>query len=70
MPIRRKPLEIPPDAARQFIADMQAYFAERSDIKRGEIAVRTRHMLLDHMPAGTKLPLNEVMELFDQMKAV
>jgi hypothetical protein len=35
MAIRRKPLEIPPAAARQFVADMQAYHAERNDIRRG-----------------------------------
>lgn len=35
-----------------------------------EIAVRTRHMLLDHMPAGTKLRLSEVKELFEQMRSL
>jgi hypothetical protein len=30
---------------------------------RDEIAVRARHMLLDHMPSGAKLRLSEVKEL-------
>jgi hypothetical protein len=68
MPIRRKSLEIPPEAARQFAADMRACHAESDDIRRGEIAAGTRHMLLDHMPAGAKLRLSEVKELFDLMR--
>lgn len=55
MPINRKPLEIPPEVARRFAADMKAYHAEQDDIQRDRIAVGSRHMLLGHMPAGTKL---------------
>jgi hypothetical protein len=65
----RKPLDIPPASARQFVADMQAYFAEDDVHRRGEIAVRARHRLLDHMPKGSKLRLSEVKELFDQMRS-
>ncbi|GKQ50983.1 hypothetical protein [Bradyrhizobium sp. Ce-3] len=54
MPITRKPLEIPPKVARQFAADMQAYHAERDDIRRDRTAVGNRHMLLEHMQ-GLKL---------------
>jgi hypothetical protein len=68
MPITRKPLEIPPEVARQFAADMQAYHAEQDDNRRDRIAVGTRHMLLEHMPAGTKLRLSEVKELFERMR--
>ncbi|WOH78341.1 hypothetical protein RX327_20475 [Bradyrhizobium sp. BEA-2-5] len=68
MAITRKPLEIPPEAARQFLADMKAYHAEQDDIRRDRIAVATRHMLLDHMPAGTKLRVSEVKELFELMR--
>ncbi|WP_338832180.1 hypothetical protein [Bradyrhizobium sp. 27S5] len=60
MPITRKPLEIPPEIARQFAADMRAYRAEQDDIRRDRIAVGTRHMLLEHMTAGTKPRLSEV----------
>jgi hypothetical protein len=57
MPITRKPIEIPPEAARRFAADMKAYHSERDDVRRDRIAVGTGHMLLEHMPAGTKLRL-------------
>ncbi|UGY23548.1 hypothetical protein HU675_0037260 [Bradyrhizobium septentrionale] len=39
----------PPEVACQFAADMKAY---HDDIRRDGIAVGTRHMLLEHMPAG------------------
>ena len=68
MPITRKPLEISPEVARQFAADMLAYHAERDDNQRDRIAVGARHMLLEHMPAGTKLRLSEVKELFELMR--
>jgi hypothetical protein len=68
MPITRKPLEIPPEVAQQFAADMQAYRAERDDNRRDRIAAGTRHMLLQHMPAGTKLRLSEIKELFELMR--
>ncbi|QOZ25262.1 hypothetical protein [Bradyrhizobium sp. CCBAU 51753] len=67
-PLSRKPLEIPPEVARQFIAEMQAYHAEYDVTRREEIAARARHMLLEHMPKGSKLRLTEVQELFDQMR--
>jgi len=60
MRIRRKPIDIPPEIARQFVADMQAYHAEQDDIRPGKIAPGARRMLLDHMPTGTKLRLSEV----------
>ncbi|QOZ25903.1 hypothetical protein [Bradyrhizobium sp. CCBAU 51753] len=66
--LKRKPIEIPPEAARQFVADMQAYHAEPDDNRRDEIAVRARHMLLDYMPDGTRLRLTEVTELFDRLR--
>ncbi|WP_338832182.1 hypothetical protein [Bradyrhizobium sp. 27S5] len=68
MPVTRKPLEIPPEIARQFAADMRAYHADRDGNLRDRIAVGTRHMLLEHMPTGTKLRLNEVKELFERMR--
>ncbi|UGY14407.1 hypothetical protein [Bradyrhizobium septentrionale] len=60
MPITRKPIEIPPQVARQFAADMKAYHAEQDNNQRDRIAVGTRHMLLEHTPTGTKLRLSEV----------
>ncbi|GIQ75427.1 hypothetical protein [Bradyrhizobium sp. RD5-C2] len=64
--IKRKPIEIPPEVARQFTADMKAYHAEQDDIRRDRIAVGTRHVLLLHRRAGTKLRLSEVKELFEE----
>lgn len=58
----------PTKGRRQFAADMQAYHAEQDDIRRDRITVGTRHMLLEHMPAGTKLRLSEVKELFELMR--
>jgi hypothetical protein len=56
----RKPIELPPAVARRFVEDMRAYHNEKRAIKRDEIAVRQRHLLLEHMPAKTKLRLIDV----------
>ncbi|MGY2806385.1 hypothetical protein ACVIHF_003115 [Bradyrhizobium sp. USDA 4506] len=68
MPITRKPLEIPPEVARQFAANMRAFHAEYAPLKRDEIAANARHLLLEHMPKGTKLRLADVLELFEMMR--
>ncbi|UFX41720.1 hypothetical protein HAP47_0020630 [Bradyrhizobium sp. 41S5] len=68
MPITRKPPEIPPDVARKFAAKMQLFHAEKSPLKRDEIAADTRHLLLQHMPNGTKIRLADVLELFGLMR--
>jgi hypothetical protein len=66
--LKPKPIEIPQEVARQFAADMRAYHAEQDDNRRDRIAVGTRHMLLEHMPTGTKLRLTEVKKLFELMR--
>ncbi|NLS69612.1 hypothetical protein E3H11_11935 [Bradyrhizobium brasilense] len=68
MPITRKALEIPPDVARQFAANMRAFHAEYDPLKRDEIAADTRHLILEHMPKDTKLRLADVLELFELMR--
>ena len=68
MAITRKPLEIPPEVGRQFAAKMRLFHAEVSPLKRDEIAADTRHLLLQHMPKGTKLRLADVLELFKLMR--
>ncbi|MGY3591319.1 hypothetical protein ACVIGB_009099 [Bradyrhizobium sp. USDA 4341] len=68
MPITRKPIDIRPEVARQFAADRRAYHAEHDGSRRDRIAVGTRPMLLEHMPAGIKLRLSEVKELFELMR--
>jgi hypothetical protein len=35
-----KPIELPPEVARAFVRDMRAFHAEKSPIKRDEIASR------------------------------
>ena len=59
MPIPRKSVEVPPEVARRFGADMQADHAQQDDIQRDRIAVGTRPILLQHI-VGTKFGLSEV----------
>jgi hypothetical protein len=59
-----KPIELPPAVARRFMEDLRAYHNEKRAIKRDEIAARQRHLLLEHMPARTKLRLTDVKEMF------
>jgi hypothetical protein len=40
-----KPLELPPEVAKAFVADMRAFHAEKSPINRGEIASRQIYVL-------------------------
>ncbi|PAY05262.1 MULTISPECIES: hypothetical protein [Bradyrhizobium] len=68
MPITRNPLEIPPEVAKKFAANMRLFHAEHSPHKRDEIAADTRHILLQHMPKGAKLRLADVLELFQLMR--
>jgi hypothetical protein len=62
-------MELPPDVARRFVADMEAFFAEPNAIKRDEIAGRQLHALREHRrPRDPKLRLSDVKELFDRMR--
>lgn len=63
--LKRKPLEIQPEVARQFAANMRAYHAEYGTLRRDEIAADTRHLLLEHMPKDAKLRLAYVIKLFE-----
>ncbi|MGY3535120.1 hypothetical protein ACVIHD_000851 [Bradyrhizobium embrapense] len=55
----RKPIEVPPEVARQFAADMQAYHFAQDDIQRNRITVGSRHAL-PQPTAGTELRLSSV----------
>lgn len=67
--IRRAPIEVPPEVARRFIADMRAFHAERNAIKRDEIAARQLHALKQYQsPREKKLRLSDVKEMFEQMR--
>jgi hypothetical protein len=61
----RKPIEIPPAAARAFVEDMRAFHKAKTD----EIAARQLHELQKHQrPGEKKLRLSDVHELFLAMK--
>jgi hypothetical protein len=62
-------LDIPPKAAKAFLRDLKLFFAETNGIKQDAIAARQRHLLLEHMPPRSKLRLDDVKELFHQMRA-
>lgn len=62
-------MELPPEVARRFIADMEAFYAERRAIKRDEIAARQLHALAEHQrPRDPKLRITDVKELFERMR--
>ena len=46
--------DIPPDAARDFVADMRAYHAETDGHRRDQIAARQARLLNDHLPPKSK----------------
>jgi hypothetical protein len=62
----RKPIELPPAAARYFVEDMRAFFKETNQIKQDEIAARQLHALR-HYYVG-QLRLTDVKEMFLQMR--
>ena len=64
----RKPLELPPAAARNFVCDMRAFHTAATGFERDEIAARQLHALREHLPRGAKLRLIDVHELFLAMK--
>ena len=41
-------MELPPEVARSFVKDMEAFHAEPNAIKRDGIAVRQLHALREH----------------------
>jgi hypothetical protein len=57
-------IDLPPDVARAFLADMRAYFAETSQIKRDEIAARQRAILAEYVRG--RLRVADVKEMFEQ----
>jgi hypothetical protein len=65
----RKPIDIPPAAARAFVKDMRAFFAAKTGFEKDEIAVRQLHALREHQgPRDKPLRLTDVHEMFEQMK--
>ena len=68
IPAMRKPLEIPPQAAQDFLRDMRAFFSAAGQLRQDEIAARQVWSLKQHLPRGTKLRLADVKQLFLQMR--
>ena len=67
--IVRKPLDLPPEVARGFVKDMEAYFAEEDRLKRDEIALRQLHVLRERQgPREEALRLSDVKAMFLQMR--
>jgi hypothetical protein len=62
-----RPIELPPEVAKAFIRDMQAFLAAGgTGVKADGIAARRLHALKQHYSG--KLKLHEVKSLFHQMK--
>jgi hypothetical protein len=65
-----KPLQLPPEVARAFMDDMEAYFAENDKHRADAIAVRQLRTLQDYQaPYEKKLRLSDVRQLFERMKS-
>jgi len=64
----RKPIALLPGLAKEFMADMRAFFAEPDPIERDEIAARQLRALRPYSPRTMrKLRLSDVHEMFLQM---
>jgi hypothetical protein len=65
----RKPIEIPPAAARAFLRDMRAFHAAKTGLEKDEIAARQLRALREHQgPHYKPLRLTDVHEMFVAMK--
>ncbi len=61
----RKPIELPPEVACRFIADMRAFFAVKDGIKRDEIAARQAWLLNPFQALGLdrRVPIHSPHEM-------
>jgi hypothetical protein len=63
--VTRKPLDLPPAVAREFMKDMMAYFAEDDGHRRDAIAARQLHALREVQgPREKALRLSDVKRMF------
>jgi hypothetical protein len=62
----RKPIELPPEVAKSFVADMRAFHAAKDSLKKDEIAAKQLWLLKQHW--NGKLRITDVREMFVQMK--
>jgi hypothetical protein len=65
----RKPLELPIEIAKAFVRDMRAFHAEKSPLKRDEIASRQIHVLRQFQAKNERpIKLHQVKEMFEEMR--
>jgi hypothetical protein len=65
----RNPLELPLAIARAFARDMKAFHAEKSPIKRDEIASRQIHVLRQYQGKSDQpIKLHQVKQMFEEMR--
>jgi hypothetical protein len=65
----RKPLELPIQVAKAFVHDMRVFHAEKSPLKRDEIASRQIHVLRQYQRKNERpIKLHEVKEMFEEMR--
>ena len=68
-PMILKQPDLPPAVARDFVKDMEAYFAEEDRHKRDETALRQLHVLREHQgPREQAIGLSDVKAMFLQMR--
>ena len=67
--LKLKDIEIPPDVAQRFVEDMRAFHAEKSPLKRDEIASRQIHVLRQYQGKSERpIKLHEVKQIFEEMR--
>jgi hypothetical protein len=65
----RKPIELAPAVARNFLKDLRAFYAEKNSIKKDEIAARQAWLLNQHIkPREKQLSQLDVRDMFLQMR--
>jgi hypothetical protein len=60
-----KPLDLPPDVAKAFADDMEAFLVEKSALRRDEIAAHQLRALRKHVPG--RLSPADVKAMFHQL---
>jgi hypothetical protein len=64
-----KPLELPIAIAKAFLRDMRAFHAEKSPLKRDEIASRQIHVLRQYQGQHERpIKLHQVKQMFKEMR--
>lgn len=65
----RSPLDLPPDVACAFMADLDAYFAAETGFDKDAIAARQLRVLRDYLrPSDGKLRTTDVRALFEALR--